>query len=243
MFGHTLKIELLGEVSMYIAIGFQVVMAFILGGLVGIDREFKSKVAGLKTNILICIGATLYTTISMLNAKTYGAPVDPNRLAAQIVSVIGFLGAGAIVQSKGHVQGLTTAATIWVVASIGFTIGSGYPISASFFTVTVLAVLKLINPFIRLVEKMKGKSVHYHLEILSNGSVKNDLVDLILSESVKLDEIYEEKYSNNQKILHILIFTHPRVIDRIHWRAQQLIKVDKVIYRQIDSKTESPTKA
>ena len=234
LFDYKIELELLGEVSMYIGVGIQVLISFILGGAVGMDREFKSKVAGLKTNILICIGACLYTTISMLNAKSFGTPVDPNRLAAQIVSGIGFLGAGAIVQSRGQVQGLTTAATIWVVAAIGFTIGSGYPVSATFFTITVLMVLKMINPIIYLMERMQKKSAHFHMEILSNGSVKKACVNIVLNESVSLDEVYEEDYKDKQKILHVLLFAHPRVIDRIKRRSQQLIKVKDVIYRQTD---------
>ena len=112
MFGtETINLEVLGETPKFIAIGIQVITALILGGIVGMDREAKLKAAGLKTNILICIGATLYTTISMLTTQNIEGMVDPNRVAAQIVSGIGFLGAGAIMQSRGSVFGLTTAAT------------------------------------------------------------------------------------------------------------------------------------
>ena len=88
-----------------------------------------------------------------------GGPIDPNRVGAQIVSGIGFLGAGAILQGKGGVVGLTTAATIWVVAAIGYTIGAGYPISAFLFALTVLTVLKLIKPSTILFEKKKQAAI------------------------------------------------------------------------------------
>ena len=147
-----IDIELLGEVPVYIGVGIQILSAIVFGGMVGYDREKKMKAAGLKTNILICLGATLYTVISVLHLKGYaGGPVDPNRVGAQIVSGIGFLGAGAIIQGRGAVVGMTTAATIWVVAAIGYTIGLGYPVSAGLFSITVLFVLKWINPFYRFL--------------------------------------------------------------------------------------------
>ena len=140
----TMRLELIGEVSIYFGIGVQIIFALLLGGLVGYEREVKHKAAGLKTNIMICIGATLYTTISMINLSGESALIDPNRVSAQIVSGIGFLGAGAIIHGRGSVTGLTTAATIWVVAAIGYTIGVGYPLVATLFSITVLFVLKLI---------------------------------------------------------------------------------------------------
>ncbi|MEM7645974.1 MAG: MgtC/SapB family protein, partial [Pseudomonadota bacterium] len=111
-----MPLELVGEVSIYFGIGLQVLMALLLGGLVGFDREKKLKSAGIKTNILICLGATLYTSLGVLISSTSDGAGDPARMAAQIVSGIGFLGGGAIIQSQGSVVGMTTAATIWVVA-------------------------------------------------------------------------------------------------------------------------------
>ncbi|MCF8060355.1 MAG: MgtC/SapB family protein, partial [Bacteriovoracaceae bacterium] len=120
----TIELELLGEVPVYVGVGIQILSAIFFGGMVGYDREKKMKAAGLKTNILICLGATLYTVISLLHVRGFtGGPIDPNRVGAQIVSGIGFLGAGAIIQGRGSVIGMTTAATIWVVAAIGYTIG------------------------------------------------------------------------------------------------------------------------
>ena len=92
---NTIHIEYLGEVPLYLGLGLQVITSIILGGIVGYDREKKMKSAGLKTNILICLGATLYTVISLLNIENHAGVTDPNRVGAQIVSGIGFLGAGA----------------------------------------------------------------------------------------------------------------------------------------------------
>lgn len=140
----TVNIELLGPVNVYLGMGIEIITAVLLGGIVGMERQVSNKSAGLRTNILICIGATLYTSVSLLNLSV-GNVADPNRMAAQVVSGIGFLGAGAIIRGQGNVTGLTTAATIWVVAAIGVTIGSGYPLIATIFTITAYLVLKLIR--------------------------------------------------------------------------------------------------
>ncbi len=124
----------------------KLVLAVVLGGAVGWERETSGKPAGLRTNILICLGATLLTDVS-LRMPLLGPGVtdvtvaDPARLAAQIVSGIGFLGAGTIIQARGSVTGLTTAATLWVVAAIGIAIGVGGYVPAVGSTLLVLLVL------------------------------------------------------------------------------------------------------
>ena len=240
MFGsEIINLEILGDTPKFLAIGIQVITALFLGGLVGMDREAKLKAAGLKTNMLICIGATLYTTISILNTQHATGMVDPNRVAAQIVSGIGFLGAGAIMQSRGSVFGLTTAATIWVVAAIGYTIGAGYIFSAALFTFTVLLVLKLINPLNSWLEK-ENDYKYFHIEILSRGSTKKTINEIIFSESIELDEIYEEEIEGHKvrRILHIFLTAHPRAVDRILNEIRQAIKVEKVNHRIMDAPKE-----
>jgi putative Mg2+ transporter-C (MgtC) family protein len=214
MLANTIFIEQLGEVPLYIGMGIQVMSAIVLGGMVGYDREKKMKSAGLKTNIMICLGATLYTVISLLNVKGYPVPVDPNRVGAQIVSGIGFLGAGAIIQGRGAVIGMTTAATIWVVAAIGYTIGIGYPICAAIFSLTVLIVLKWINPFYRFMESEKGED-YFHIELLSLGSVKKSALELMKSEKIEIDEVYEDSIDKKRKKLTLYLYAHPRAIERI----------------------------
>src|SRR5438876_936817 len=103
---------------------FKLILAVLLGGCVGIEREMRDKPAGLRTNILICVGSTLFMLISTRLASLTGG--DQTRIAAQIISGIGFLGAGAVLHSHGLVVGLTTAATIWVVAGIGMALGAGF---------------------------------------------------------------------------------------------------------------------
>ena len=108
----------------------KLLLATLLGGAIGLERELAGKPAGLRTNILICVGAALFTQLSVDIARIGFTPDgrpygDTTRIAAQIVSGIGFLGAGAILHGEGAVVGLTTAATIWVVAAIGTAVGAG----------------------------------------------------------------------------------------------------------------------
>jgi putative Mg2+ transporter-C (MgtC) family protein len=118
--------------------------AVLCGGIIGIEREQRGKAAGFRTNILICLGATLYMLTGMLFVGSESG-VDPTRIAAQVVTGIGFLGAGTIVHARGAVTGLTTAASIWVVAAIGLLIGAGYPGLALVTTLLVLATLEVLR--------------------------------------------------------------------------------------------------
>ena len=115
--------------------GVRLFVALALGGIIGLEREISDKAAGLRTNVLICVGACLYMIISR---GVFGG--DPSRIAAQIVSGIGFLGAGAIMHDGDRVVGLTTAATIWVVAAIGMSAGAGHFQTAAIVTLIVLFV-------------------------------------------------------------------------------------------------------
>ncbi len=105
----------------------------------GLERELRGKAAGLRTNILICVGAALFTQLSIEMADGRG---DPARLAAQIVTGVGFIGAGTILHSRGAVTGLTSAATIWVVAAIGVALGSGAVLEGVGVTLLLLLVLR-----------------------------------------------------------------------------------------------------
>lgn len=117
---------------------FQLVLAVLLGGAIGLDRELRGKPAGLRTNVLICIGATLFTVLSY---HVSGERGDPGRIAAQVLTGIGFIGAGTILHLRGAVTGLTSAATIWVVAAIGMAVGANAYVEAVGATVLVGLVL------------------------------------------------------------------------------------------------------
>lgn len=223
-------IEFLGPVSLYMGFGIKIVTATILGLLIGFDRERKMKSAGLKTNMLICLGACMYTAVSLINWDGTGV-FDPNRTAAQIVSGIGFLGAGAIIQSRGSVVGLTTAATIWIVAAIGMVVGIGYPVVATLFTVTVLVCLNAIGPVYKILEAEKDHKT-VHLEILSKGGVKHSVKEVVLQEVDFIHEVYEKIVDpdSNQRLLNIYITLHPRRIPILMDEISSIIQVKKVNY-------------
>lgn len=131
----------------------KLVLAFACGAAIGYEREIHDKPAGLRTNMLICVGSTLVTMVSIHLALAYAERqvniADPGRIAAQIVSGVGFLGAGTIIQARGSVHGLTTAATIWVMAGIGIAIGAGFfvpAVGATLLLVVILSGLGRIEP-------------------------------------------------------------------------------------------------
>ena len=118
-----------------------IVLAALLGAGIGLERELSGKAAGLRTNLLICLGASVFTIISREMAA--GAGDSVTRIAAQIVTGVGFLGAGAIIQDRHGVHGLTTAATIWLVASVGMACGGQFYVLA--IVSSLIAVLALIG--------------------------------------------------------------------------------------------------
>ncbi|MBN1788305.1 MAG: MgtC/SapB family protein [Sedimentisphaerales bacterium] len=127
------------------------VVATILGGAIGFEREVHNKPAGLRTNLLISLGSCVFTIISLNFAGG-----EPARIAANIVSGIGFLGAGAIIQSRGSIQGLTSAAGIWIVAGIGMACGAKFYFLAISATVLALIALRLLTHFERKFAKEQG---------------------------------------------------------------------------------------
>ena len=117
-----------------------ILVAIVCGVIVGFERESKNKPAGLRTVSLICVGSTIFTLASILMAS--GSTADRGRIAAQIVTGIGFLGAGAIIREHGTIVGLTTGATIWTVSAIGVLIGTGYAAAGLALTLIVLGMLR-----------------------------------------------------------------------------------------------------
>jgi putative Mg2+ transporter-C (MgtC) family protein len=121
----------------------RLVLAAILGGIIGLERESKHKAAGLRTNMFICFGSAMFTILSERLAGDFGG--DHTRIAAQIIPGIGFIGAGSILHSKAGVTGVTTAATIFVVASIGMAAGGGLMLPALFATLLLLVSLHFLG--------------------------------------------------------------------------------------------------
>ncbi|MBW7991149.1 MAG: MgtC/SapB family protein [Planctomycetes bacterium] len=136
-----------------------IILAALLGAAIGLERELSGKSAGLRTNILICLGAAVFTIISKRMVNVSEGSIT--RIAAQIVTGVGFLGAGAVIQDRRGVHGLTTAATIWLVASIGMGCGAGFHALAVVSTLLAIIVLvgfsKLAKPLEKYAKKHKTR--------------------------------------------------------------------------------------
>lgn len=151
--------------TLHLELLLQVVLATVLGGAIGMERELSGKPAGLRTNILICVGATLFTVLSLKLAASRG---DPARVAAQILPGVGFIGAGTILHARGSVTGLTSAATIWVVAAIGMALGAGAYTEAVGTTLLVMLILAGLG---YLEDFVARHSTHSHLLIHAKPEV------------------------------------------------------------------------
>lgn len=167
-------------------IGLKLLLAMACGGAIGFERELSRKAAGLRTNVLICMGAALYMIVS--RHISAGAPyTDPARLAAQVVAGIGFIGAGVIIQSRGSVIGLTTAATIFLVGAVGIAIGEGLFGLALFSTVLVIIVLVFLRKLESAVIKRK-RIFHYVLTTTDPSRLLEDALTLFEKERVHLED-------------------------------------------------------
>lgn len=203
----------------------KLLVALLCGGLIGLERELKSKAAGIKTNMLICVGATLYTAISIIMSSSetgMGIKGDPARIAAQIVSGIGFLGGGAILQSKGNIVGLTTAATIWLVAAIGVWIGMGYLAIAVCVSLLIVVVLVSVTFFEnRFMGRKRLFKITIHLREKSDEITRAQLEELLRDHELHIEE-YREMIMSGQPEIRLVY------VGRNHDHAQMLLELWKI---------------
>ncbi len=185
----------------------QLVLATLFGGAIGLERELGGKPAGLRTNILICIGAVLYTKLS---ATMAAGNADPTRIAAQIVTGVGFIGAGTILHARGAVVGLTSAATIWVVAAIGVALGATFYWEGAGTTLLVLLVLRGLGS----VERLVGR--HSTLGTLSVHARPLPTVLADLEEVVRRSGLEIERQDSRRENVDVVIDYTLRGPKRLH---------------------------
>jgi putative Mg2+ transporter-C (MgtC) family protein len=149
----------------------RLVVAAVLGGIIGLERQLRHKPAGLRTNMFICFGSAMFTVLSDQLAGGLGG--DHTRVAAQIIPGIGFIGAGSILHSRGSVVGLTTAATLFVVASVGMATGGGLYVTAIFATIVILIALAVLG---KLEKKFSMRSMLVTYEV-TGPSAESVLVE------------------------------------------------------------------
>lgn len=185
----------------------QLGLASLLGGAIGLERELGGKPAGLRTNILICLGSVLYTHLSVAMS---GTSADPTRVAGQIVTGVGFIGAGTILHARGAVVGLTSAATIWVVAAIGVALGSGFYLEGVGTTLVVLAVLAGLGRIEKLVERQSMRA-RITIHARPGPTVLEDLEGLVRRAGLELSAV-----SSRQENVDLVIDFDVRGSKRLH---------------------------
>lgn len=192
----------------------RIILACLLGGLIGMERESVNRPAGFRTHILVCMGSTLVmlTGIFLFNNYRGLTNLDPARLGAQVISGIGFLGAGTILREGLTVKGLTTAASLWAVACIGLAIGSGFYLGAIVATVFVFVILFFFSKFEIYVSKRHNE---INLKIITInkpgqiGKIGTELGKMNISiQNISLEPV------DNQSIAVILILKIPRGVNQ-----------------------------
>lgn len=212
-------------------LGPKLLAALFCGGLIGLERELKSKAAGIKTNMLICVGSMLFTAISLLIAASeeqLGVRGDPARIAAQIIPGIGFIGGGAILQSKGNVVGMTTAATIWLVAAIGVWIGIGQIEVGVAVTLLILFVLVSVTFFEnRFLGKKQLFKIVIHLRETTDEITRTALEALLASNELSLED-YRENLNSPKPEVRVTyvgrVTDHSRLILEL-WKIPGILDV------------------
>ena len=177
----------------------RLLLAAVLGGVVGVERELKHRPAGLRTNMFICFGAAMFTVISVELASAYGG--DRARIAAQIIPGIGFIGAGSILHARGSITGLTTAATIFVGASIGMACGGGFYGLAVFATVLLLLCLQVLGG---LERRFNLKSWFMHYSIVTDRAaeeVTDEISGVLESHGKEMETMKLIRLNGKKKIV------------------------------------------
>lgn len=177
--------------------------AFLLGGLIGFERQWRQRLAGLRTNTLVAIGAASFVVFAGL----FPGEGSPTRVAAQIVSGIGFLGAGIIFKEGLNVRGLNTAATLWCSAAIGALCGAGFYPHAAIATVFVIAVNLLLRPLVQMIERqpLSGSELesHYAITIVCHGEVEAHVRALLLRDlgsSLRIQELESVNIEDSNRV-------------------------------------------
>ena len=201
----------------------KLVIAAFLGSIIGFERDIHGRAAGLRTHLLVSLGAALFMMLSEIIAVHYASMsgsvirIDPERIAAQIVTGIGFLGAGVIIKSGLTVRGLTTAASLWLTSSIGMSIGAGYLELGLVTTLIGLFALIILNKF----ENWYKKEEYRILEIFTDNNIKDTLlVEMIERKCVKIIYIDKEiDYETDKaKIILTLKIRHKETIDKLSFK-------------------------
>ncbi len=178
----------------------KLVLAVIFGGLIGWEREIHERPAGFRTHILVCMGATLIMIISQNIHDYYGVAADPGRIAAQVVSGIGFLGAGTIIREGATVKGLTTAASLWAVAGVGLAVGAGLYFGAFFASIIIFASLWLLSQ-IEFMATAKGKYKEIRIRAIDQPGIMGQIGSILGEAGLNIERINLEPITHKPEII------------------------------------------
>jgi putative Mg2+ transporter-C (MgtC) family protein len=196
----------------------RILIAAVLGGLIGIEREIREHTAGFRTHILVAVGAAAFTLASSYGLE--GTGFDPNRISAQVVTGIGFLGAGAIIRYGASVRGLTTAASLWTVAAVGLLAAQGFFNAALITTLVVILSLYALRQIEnRLLYPRLGQTVGVRVHFRSPGyGPLAQLVDMLQQAHVIVKEMAVDSGEDDSDTIHLLLKL-PRGLDKARLTA------------------------
>ena len=195
-------------------------LAILWGGIIGAERQYRSKSAGFRTMIMISLGACFFTIIS----KFIGGDLNGDRIASNIVSGIGFLGAGVIFKGDNRVNGITTAASIWVVAAVGMGIGAGYYFAAGYCSILMILILAILPYFEQFIDEL-NQSKEYSIVTLYNETSIHKIEKIFLESNVKYKLVNINK-SGERVNLEWEIQAHKRKHEKL---ADALMKNNKIL--------------
>lgn len=223
--------------------------ALVLGFILGLERELTNKYAGLRTHILVCLGACAFTIISIYGFPSYASGDniildqatgirDTGRVAAQVVSGIGFIGAGAVLRNGPMIIGLTTAATLWISAAIGMTCGVGMYDVAIVTTVASVAVLTIIRVFERKILPSGFKRARrFKLTIYCDGTEVSKIQEFLASNVLRLEDFSSKRLIENpekSKVSSIFEYNRKKVMKNVYNKITEICTPDSVTIQEIN---------
>jgi putative Mg2+ transporter-C (MgtC) family protein len=203
----------------------RLLMACVLGGLVGLEREWNHKSAGVRTNFLICMGAAFFTLLSAVLA----GDLSPNKgqVASNIVQGIGFLGAGLILHNRSRINGLTSAASVWVVASIGMACGAGLYLAAAVATAIVIVGLELVG-FLERRANLKAYTLIYEARGTDDTLMLSSILDAMDKAGQRLAEVVHDSIGNLQRVSFTIVASN-RQHARLRTKLEAETSIDKLL--------------
>lgn len=221
--GHALSFSRVEQWGLSAAVAGRLLLASALGGAVGLDREYRHKASGIRTNLLICFGAALFTYLSPVIAGE--GSTNKGQIASNIVQGVGFLGAGLILHNRNRISGLTSAATVFAVAAVGMACGAGLYLPATFATVLVVAVLEFVGTW-ETKSNLKMQIRIYEVRGPDPPALAGAVVRAMDQEDQRLENLQQEKFGSIDRISFSLTATHKK-----HKHLKALLESEAAVER------------